>query len=41
MMKEENKREDRKVLEVPTLGPAGDKKFWDFNIFPRAYKSWS
>ena len=28
-------------MEVPALAPLGDKKFWDFKIFPRAYKNWS
>jgi len=40
-MEEENKRQEREVLAIPTLGPLGDKKFWDFNVFPRAYKGWS
>jgi hypothetical protein len=40
MMKEENKREEREGVELPTLGPFGDKKFWDFKIFPKAYKGW-
>jgi hypothetical protein len=29
-MEKENIREDREMLEIPTLGPLGDKKFWDF-----------
>jgi len=41
MMKEENKREEREMVELSTLGPLGDKKFWDFKIFPKAYKNWS
>ena len=27
-------------MDVPKLQPLGDDKFWDFTIFPRAYKSW-
>ena len=40
-MEGENIREERDVLALPTLGPLGDKKFWDFNVFPKAYKGWS
>jgi len=36
----ENVREDRDTFEVPKLEPFGDEKFWDFKIFPRAYKNW-
>jgi hypothetical protein len=36
----ENNREEREPFEVPMLKPFGDDKFWDFKIFPRAYKGW-
>lgn len=34
-------REEREVVEIPVLGPLGDKKFWDFKTFPRISKNWS
>jgi len=37
IMKKANQREKREALDLPTLG---DGRFWDFKIFPRAYKSW-
>jgi hypothetical protein len=36
-----NNRDEREAFDVPMLQPLGDKKFWDFQVFPRAYKSWS
>ena len=40
-MEGENLRYERDVVSLPTLGPLGDKKFWDFNTFPKAYKGWT
>lgn len=34
-MEKENIREERESVEIPTLGPLGDKKFWDFKVFPK------
>jgi len=39
-MEKENVRESRDSIDLPTLGPLGDKKFWDFKVFPKAYKNW-
>ena len=38
IMKKANQREKREALDLPTLG--GSTRFWDFKIFPRAYKKW-
>ena len=40
-MREENNRMTREPVQIPTLEPFGDKKFWDFNVFPKAYKNWN
>jgi hypothetical protein len=40
-MEKENIREDREMAEIPTLGPLGSKKFWDFKTFPKIKKGWS
>jgi len=39
-MREENIREDRQAIQIPVLSPLGDEKFWNFRVFPRAYKNW-
>jgi len=35
MMTEENIREEREVVELPSLGPLGDKNIWNFKTFPK------
>ena len=34
-MEKQNIREERESVDIPTLGPLGDKKFWDFKVFPK------
>ena len=35
MMEEENKRDEREAYQLNSLGPLGDKKIWNFEIFPK------
>jgi hypothetical protein len=39
--RQENVREDRDSVDFPVFEPFGDKKFWDFKMFPRIQKNWS
>jgi hypothetical protein len=39
-MREENNRSLRPEFEIPVLKPFGDKKFWDFKVFPKVIKNW-
>ena len=38
-VRDKNKRNERNSMEIPEIYPLGSKKFWDFTIFPRAYKN--
>lgn len=38
-VRDRNNRNERDSLEIPEIYPLGNKKFWDFTIFPRAYKN--
>ena len=38
-VRDANKRNERDSFEIPEIYPLGSKKFWDFKVFPRAYKN--